>query len=150
MIEINNLSRSRIEEKFVRQICEQVLKGEEANNKNLSLAFVSGARIKELNWQYRQKKGLTDVLSFSEKEIPGWPKNREPFSFLGEIIICPEAVRKNARRLKNDFKKELARVVIHGLLHLSGYKHEGNEEEARRMRARENYYLLEKLAGVLK
>jgi len=60
---------------------------------------------------------------------------------LGEIVICLREVKKNARRFNSTFKKELVRVLIHGILHLLGYDHEKLEKEAEKMEEKENYYL---------
>ena len=59
---------------------------------------------------------------------------------LGEILICPQEVKKNAKKYGLTFKKELARVLIHGILHLFGYEHEENERSAEKMRKKEEIY----------
>jgi len=61
---------------------------------------------------------------------------------LGEVVVCLEAVKKNAKKLDLDYNKELARVLIHGILHVFGYDHEKSEKEAKKMRKKEEYYLL--------
>lgn len=109
MIEINNLTGLAVDEKFLKKVAKIVLRGEKTQNFDLSIAFVSRARIKEINKKYRKKNKVTDVLSFSG---------------INEIIICPQEARK-----------ELARVLIHGILHLLGYSHE-------KMKGKEEYYLL--------
>ena len=108
MIEINNLTKSQIDEKFLKKVAKIVLRKEKAQNLDLSIAFVSQARIKDINKKYRKQDEVTDVLSFSE---------------VNEIIICPQEARN-----------EIARVLIHGILHLLGYSHE-------RMKGKEEYYL---------
>ena len=60
---------------------------------------------------------------------------------LGEMIICLREVRKNAKKIELAFEKELAKVVIHGILHLLGYDHEKSEQEEVKMQEKENYYL---------
>ncbi|MDD2696587.1 MAG: rRNA maturation RNase YbeY [Candidatus Pacebacteria bacterium] len=129
MIEINNLATNSVDGNFIKKICRKVLKGEKKNKTELSIVFLSKDRIKKLNKEYRKKNLPTDVLSFlyNKKE--------------GEIAICPEEVRKNARRYGTAFKKELTRVLIHGLLHLSGYDHEKSRKEAQVMEKKEKYYL---------
>ena len=128
MIEINNLTTVSINEEFLKKISEKVLKREKQENKNLSIALVGQGRIRELNKKYRGKNRVTDVLSF-------------PGNGLGEIVICLREVKKNAKRFGSTFEKELARVLIHGILHLLGYNHEKSEEEAKKMREKEEYYL---------
>ena len=60
---------------------------------------------------------------------------------LGEIVICLNEIKKNTRRFKSQFKIELARVLIHGILHLLGYDHEKSEKKSQKMERKEKYYL---------
>jgi probable rRNA maturation factor len=130
MIEINNLTTVRIEEEFLKKVAQKVLESEKEGNKNLSIALVGQGRIRELNKRYRGKNRATDVLTFPNKEIG-----------LGEIVICLREVKKNTKRFSSAFEKELARVSIHGILHLLGYDHEKSETEAKKMEEKQNYYL---------
>ncbi|MCX6760524.1 MAG: rRNA maturation RNase YbeY [Candidatus Nealsonbacteria bacterium] len=131
MIEVNNLTDYSIDKKFLRELAFKILKKESSNcfeKKDLSIALVVPLRIKELNKRYRKKNRPTDVLSFQDKE--NW----------GEIIICPVEVKKNTKKFNSNFKKELSRVLIHGVLHLLGYDHEKDKEEEK-MKKKEEYYL---------
>jgi probable rRNA maturation factor len=130
MIEINNLTTVQIEEEFLKKVAQKVLESEKEGNKNLSIALVGQGRIRELNKRYRGKNRATDVLTFPNKEIG-----------LGEIVICLREVKKNTKRFSSAFEKELARVSIHGILHLLGYDHEKSETEAKKMEEKQNYYL---------
>lgn len=121
MIEVNNLTTKRVDEEFLKGLARKVLEGEDTKEIELSMALVGQGRIKELNKKYRKKNKVTDVLSFK-------------YDGSGEIIICLREVRKNAKKFKSTFKKELARVLIHGILHILGYNHE-------EMKEKENYYL---------
>jgi len=129
MIGINNLVANPIDKNLVKKICGEILKGEKKKKTELSVVFLSPGRIKKLNKEYRKKNRPTDVLSFlyNKKE--------------GEIVICPEEVKKNAKRYNSTFKREMARVLIHGLLHLFGYNHEKSKKEAQSMEKKELYYL---------
>jgi len=96
-------------------------------------------KIKALNKKYLKRNRPTDVLAFPEPE--SFPqKSKENFN-LGEIIICPQQVKKNAKKYNLSFKKELARVLTHGILHLLGYNHEASPKKAKEMEKKENYYL---------
>lgn len=128
MIEINNLTPNKIEESFLINISEKVLKGENKKG-DLSIALVCGRRMKGINKKYRKKDKATDVLSF-ENTIG-----------LGEIIICLEAVKKSAKKFNLDYNKELARVLIHGILHILGYDHEKSKKQFQIMKKKEEYYL---------
>lgn len=126
MIEIRNLTGNRIDEDFIKEISRKVLKGE-GKEENISLAFIGSERMRELNERYRGENRVTDVLIFGED--------------LKEIVICLREVKKNAKRYETTFEKELARVLIHGILHLLGYDHEKPNREAKKMREKEEYYL---------
>jgi len=130
MIEVNNLTTVQIDKEFFKEITEKVLEGEKQENKNLSIALVGQGRIRELNKRYRGKNRATDVLAFPNKELG-----------LGEIVICLREVKKNARRFSSTFEKELARVLIHGILHLLGYDHEKSDAQAKKTEEKQNYYL---------
>jgi probable rRNA maturation factor len=128
MIEINNLTKERINKKEFEKISEMVLNGEKNKKAEISLAIVDSRKIKTLNKKYRKKDKATDVLSF-QYDVPSlWNKD-----FLGEIIICPKQVKKNAR--------EMNKVLIHGILHLLGFDHEKNNKEAKIMQKKEDFYL---------
>lgn len=128
MIEINNLTTDPVDEEFLKKVSQKVLEGEKQKDKNLSIALVGQGRIRKLNKKYRGKNRVTDVLSFPEDG-------------LGEIVICLREVKKNTKRHNSTFKKELAQVLIHGILHLLGYNHEISKEKAKKMAEKENYYL---------
>jgi len=108
MIEVNNLTTNKVDKAFLRGVAKKVLEKKEFN---LSIALVGQGRIKELNKRYRGKNKATDVLSFQ-------------YDNSGEVVICLREVKKNAKQFKSTYKKELTRVLIHGILHILGYNHQ--------------------------
>ena len=130
MIEVNNLTTVKIDEDFFKKIAKKVLEREKKESKNLSIALIGQGRIRELNKRYRGKNRATDVLAFPNNEFG-----------LGEIAICLREVKKNAKRFGSVFEKELARVLIHGILHLLGYDHEISPKREKEMETKQNYYL---------
>lgn len=146
MIEINNLTTVSIDEEFLQKVAKNVLESENKKEAELSIALVGQGRMRELNKRYRGENRATDILAFGQNQklkrksqkLSIIPKNQ---SGLGEIVICPREVKKNAKRFNSTFKKELARVLIHGILHLSGYDHEKGEEAAKKMKEKEDYCL---------
>jgi len=151
MIEIRNLTRVQIDENFLKRIAKSVFKNEvysEAKRsvKNegvkkleLSIALVGCSRMKKLNKIYRHKNRITDVLAFGENPcLAGRQEKLDELGF-GEIAICLREVRKNAKRYGTTFKKELIRVLIHGILHLLGFNHQ-SLKEAKKMKQKEEYY----------
>ncbi len=78
--------------------------------------------------EYRKANRPTDVLSLF-------------YGDSGEIVLCPFVIRQNAKKYKVAFQNELSRILIHGILHLLGFDHEKGKEKAKKMRAKEKYYL---------
>lgn len=112
----------------------------------MSIVFVNDKRMTELNKRYRKVVKTTDVLSFpmfeSKKEFVRAKEESglippEEDIFIGEIIINPYQVKRQASLYGNTFWDELLKVTIHGLLHLLGYDHERNPYQARKMKERE-------------
>jgi probable rRNA maturation factor len=125
MIEINNLTNFPVDKKFLTGVAKKVLKGENREIENISIAFVSSDEIKKLNQKYRKKNKPTDVLSFG--------KSLDFESDTAEIVICPEIVKDNG--------DELAKMLIHGILHILGYDHEKTTKEAEEMERKQKKYL---------
>jgi len=147
MTQINNLTVIEVDEVLVKKIVEIVLKGEGADESaDVSIAFVGPGRMRKLNKTYRKKNRVTDVLSFANAMVK-FEKFKigptEKTEGIGEIVVCLREVAKNAKKDNNTQEQELLRVIIHGVLHLLGYDHEKNEEEARRMESMELKYVQE-------
>jgi len=139
-----DLERS-LEVSWLQSLAEQVLIAQEAGaGVEMGLVIASQERVRQLNRSYRGKDEPTDVLAFSMLpggQMPGadFPPFVQPpdgVCHLGEVIISyPQAVIQ-AGEHQHSIKKEIAILIIHGVLHLLGYEH-GKPEPERRMRARE-------------
>ncbi len=129
MIDIIDLAEDfkGTDKKFLQLVASKVLKGEKIE-KEISIALVSRKEMQSLNRKYRKKNMATDVLSFGSIN-----------DVLPEIVICPKEVEKNAKKNKLPFQEELARVLVHGILHLSGLDHQTKEEEAVMFKKQEEY-----------
>ena len=138
MVEINNLSSEVIDELLFKKIVRFVLKKENKEGE-ISIALVGPEEIRKLNKDYRKKDSSTDVLSFSNRNDIIEIKDKKK-CFIGEIVLCPEKIRKNSQELKSDFTKELYWALIHGILHLLEYDHE-NLGDVKKMNKKEEYYL---------
>ncbi|MEZ4218873.1 MAG: rRNA maturation RNase YbeY [Myxococcota bacterium] len=99
----------------------------------LVLSLVDDAAIRALNASYRGKDRATDVLSFSLLE--GEHRERRG-RLLGDVVISVETARRQARAARRSLDDVVARLLIHGLLHVLGHDHE-QDAEARAMRAEE-------------
>ena len=91
---------------------------------DLSIVFVTPQKSKWLNGKFRKKNRPTDVLSF---------KAEENFMGLGELVLCPSVLSKQAKEHQHSLEKETDLMIIHGFLHLLGYDHEKNLKEEQRM-----------------
>ena len=88
----------------------------------------------DINRQYLGHDYHTDVITFDYSDLEG----RKVVS--GDIFIDPETVADNADLLGTNPEEEQLRVIIHGILHLCGYK-DKSDSEAAQMRAKEDFYL---------
>jgi probable rRNA maturation factor len=93
-----------------------------------TIAFVSDKRIRDLNRQFRGIDKATDVLSFPA----GGPDELN----LGDIAISTETAATQAKDNGLSFDDEIAQLILHGLLHLSGYDHETDNGEMNRLELR--------------
>ena len=101
----------------VREAAIAALKAERVRDAMLSITFVGRAAISGLNRRYLGQRGPTDVISFGL----GRPGNRG--AVIGDIYICPEIARDNARRQSVPIGEEILRLVVHGTLHVLGHDH---------------------------
>lgn len=99
---------------------------------DLSYVFCTDEFLLNLNQQFLKHDTLTDIISFELS-----PKGED---VEGEIYISIDRIRENASAFRTSFINELHRVMIHGALHLCGYKDKSKKEQEL-MRAMENKYL---------
>ena len=109
-----------------------LFKKEKMKCASLTYVFCSDEYLLKLNRQFLKHDEYTDIITFDLSE-KGEPLN-------GEIYISVERVRENASELMVPMKEELHRVMIHGALHLCGYRDKTKSEKLL-MRKREDYYL---------
>ena len=106
-------------------------------NWDISVLFCTNRYIKSLNAQYRNKDEPTDVLSFSLGETS--PAGRY---CAGDIVISLEALEENAGFFRVSADEELRRLLIHGILHLSGRDHSSNKKEESMLKTQEEILAL--------
>jgi len=100
--------------------------------------FVDDAYIQGLNQQYRGIDAPTDVLSFAMQEGEPFPEEGE--LILGDVVISLETARRQASEYGHSLAREVAYLAVHGVLHLLGYDH-GGEDDRRVMRNKEEEIL---------
>ena len=99
----------------------------------LTYVFCNDQQLLKLNKEFLNHDTLTDIITFD------YSLGNE---IHGEIYISTDRVEENAEEFEVSFMNELSRVMVHGILHLCGYK-DKSEEEKNQMRNKENHYLAE-------
>ena len=122
-------------EDLIRKLLNHTAKEEElAGELEVSVTFMTDADIQEVNATYRGKNVPTDVISFAleeltEGEVAIIPEEGIPTA-LGDILISVETAERQAGEYGHDFNREIGFLALHGFLHLLGYDHLTEEEEA--------------------
>jgi rRNA maturation RNase YbeY len=98
---------------------------------NINYIFCDEEYILEINKQYLNHDYGTDIITFD------YSKNKRLHA---DIYICIDVVRDNKKKFKTKMNDELQRVILHGILHLAGYK-DKTESEKKNMKKAEDYYL---------
>ena len=101
----------------MKEAATAALRAERVSNAMVSITFVGRATMTELNRRYLRHRGPTDVISF------GLARAGKSDAVVGDIYICPEIARGNARRQGVSGGEEVLRLVVHGTLHVLGYDH---------------------------
>jgi probable rRNA maturation factor len=134
MVEIVNRQRQRkIDAKQWSEFAEKALKAASKYERNAAIVFVSDSAIKELNRRFRGQNYATDVLSFPSEAAPFEVENQ---SLLGDVVISVQRAAAQAKEHGLSFENEIAQLILHGLLHLSGYDHETDRGEMNRLELR--------------
>lgn len=126
-------------------LAEMVLREEGyPDDSEVTLLFVDESEMASYNERFLDRDGATDVLAFPVEELlPGIVPDRHrqgPPLMLGDVVIAPSYVRRQAIDFGVTFEDEIALMVTHGILHLLGYDHVENDQ-AERMEDRERQLL---------
>ena len=125
-------------EAFVVQVVEKVLAYEQCEEAfEVSISFVNNQEMRKLNKEYRNIDKETDVLSFPlvefiEEELNTEDEDAEYIEeeiALGDIVISMEKAVEQSEEYGHSFKRELAFLLVHGMLHLLGYDHDEEASE---------------------
>ncbi len=114
----------------IRTIAQALLSALGSPDSELSILITDDTEIAQLNQQYRNRKGPTNVLSF--------PLHEGDFSevipeMLGDVVISAETASREGKELGFSFTQRFNFLLVHGILHLFGYDHETGEDAAIKM-----------------
>lgn len=150
-VEISYKGVSELYNEEIELTCDKIFDILSIKNWELSLVICDDLFIKELNFQTRGKNEPTDVLSFPQFEedfydLPVAEKGGPDLIYVGDIVISIDYLDKNCKEFKIDKNNEFIRLLIHGILHLKGCKHENNNLEEPMIALQED--IIKKLIGV--
>jgi probable rRNA maturation factor len=134
----NRQRRIKIRLERLEGLARKALQALGLTNAELSILIVNDSRMRGLNLMYRGKDRTTDVLAFSMKE--GKYSGINP-DILGDIVISANTAKRQAEEKGHGLYDEIALLLIHGMLHLTGYDHERGKKEELRMRKKERELL---------
>jgi len=116
----------------VETLAQRIIEAAGEPGAELSVEFVGDGRMRGLNRRYRRRDRSTDVLAFPMREAVG-----PTTPLLGDVVISLPSALRQAAAGGGSADQEVARLMVHGVLHLLGYDHERGERQARRMRRKE-------------
>ncbi len=133
-VEVNSpAGRAPLGRARVAALARLVCAGERVRAARFTVTWLAPRAMARLNREHLGHAGATDIITFELREPDGTP--------VGDLYICPDVARANARAWGVPVREEYARLVIHGLLHALGHEHpEGEARTASPMwRAQERY-----------
>ncbi len=125
------VSEYQIDEDIVKSWISKVITSYNSFLGSLTYIFCDDDYILDINRQYLNHNYYTDIITFDYCENN---------TIAGDLFISIDTVLSNSQKFNTPFKEELYRVIIHGILHLLGFK-DKTEEEALTMRDKENLAL---------
>lgn len=130
-IEVNNETTSELDEKELSDLCRFVLDRMRIHPQaELAVLLVDPDTMEQLHLKWMDEPGPTDVLSFPMDELRPTPDDEEPKpGLLGDVVLCPDVARRQAKQAGHSAEDELHLLTTHGILHLLGYDHAEPEEE---------------------
>jgi len=135
-VAVNNRQRRvRVSTPRLRATAEAALRALGRVGFHVDVSVVDDPAIRRLNARFRRTRKTTDVLAF-DLHAPG------PSRLMGEVIVCADTAKRQARRVGVPVALELDLLVVHGLLHLAGWD-DHEPLEARLMHEREREILAE-------
>lgn len=158
-INFNNKKLKQQYKDMLTSLFNTTIKKVGIKEKDIEVGFelVSRSNIKKINYKFRDKNAVTDVLSFPTLELK--PEGVSELAttvikdnyktdinyatgnlYIGDVLVCYKVAKKQAKEYDNSIQRELGYLFVHGLLHLLGYDHE-TETDKKAMRKMEEKIL---------
>ena len=134
----NRQDNHRISEKKIRQTASVILNALDYPDAELSILIVDDQQIAQLNRQYLNREGPTNVIAFPMRQ--GRFSDIAP-NLLGDVVISADTARREAQSAGTSMQDRFDQLLIHGILHLLGYDHENTAAETQKMEAKTNELL---------
>ena len=143
-LQLRNRQRDRsINLQILRQVCTALLEDElKFSDYELAIHLVSPRVMADMNERFLNHTGPTDVITFDFRE--GYDPALAKLNLAGEIYICVAVAEKQAAEFSTTWQEEVARYIVHGVLHLIG--HDDLVLEKRRILKREENRLVKALS----
>ncbi len=135
---VNNLTNFNVDEVLIEKCIKETCKKLKVKNKIVSIVFIDNKEIKKINKTYRNIDKETDVISFAFDD-----EDTLKSDILGEIYISVDKIQSQAEEYGHSIMREMAFLLVHGLLHLLGYDHMKKEDEEVMFKLQED--ILEKI-----
>ena len=126
----NRQSRHKISPTTIKQTVQVILDALDCPDSEISILIVDDPQIAELNQQYLNREGPTNVIAFAMRD--GEFPDISPH-LLGDVVISMDTASREARNAAMSTERRFNELLVHGILHLLGYEHETNEEDAKVM-----------------
>lgn len=137
-----NDTKYKLDYKDLKSNIKSVLKDLLLKKVEVTFRFITDNEIVSFNKKYFSVDSYTDVIAFPDNVTSFDGKN----TFLGDILISLDTVSLNAEKYNCSFLEELFRVIVHGILHLIGYKDDTNDDKKKMILKQE--IILKKILGV--
>ena len=134
---ISEISKPSAEFESLETFAASVLEKLGKEDWQMGLVITDDEGIRKYNRLWRKIDKATDVLSFVQDDGDFIPQMPEMPKEAGDVIISLESVEKNAGEWDTSYDEELRRVVIHGILHLDGMDHPGDDYETGMLKLQE-------------
>ncbi len=120
-------------------MARDILNALDCHDVQLSILITDDREIAELNRQYLDRTGPTNVIAFPMRE--GEFSDIAP-EILGDVVISIETTEREAREGNMELETRFCELLIHGILHLLGFDHENDEQQAREMEEKSRVLLV--------